>query len=378
MLKNMKCKKGSEEECTPIKPISADSLTDWWLASGGEESRGCVRCLPNQPPEIVVSRLSFRVLSRGIFISPHLLFGVVVRSRAGRVQYMSAARAPDTRPTHGRPHVPYPPRSLSPCAGCLFVSAFGRRRSIQCGVPCAGLWLTSTLRCEILVDCLCELCAPSTAVPPCTSFLRSRRARCSQTKESMWSLQASLLARARDLAVYYPLPAPTRCARRAFRPRLAACSSYTDGPPSSGTHRLRASPCRFSVAVRLRLSLILSTCLLPRLPPPPAAPPTRPPPRMVQHGRKVQSVRVCRLSIRLKSMRLHRRDRLEPRRGERRMRGQLPLRTLIDRCPSPLLPPRFAALLCALPSWAACSCASASVPTRYIWAHGEVSVGARM
>jgi len=60
------------------------------------------------------------------------------------------------------------------------------------------------------------------------------------------------------------------------------------------------------------------------------------------------------------------------------MRGQLPLRTLIDRCPSPLLPPRFAALLCALPSWAACSCASASVPTRYIWAHGEVSVGARM
>jgi hypothetical protein len=60
------------------------------------------------------------------------------------------------------------------------------------------------------------------------------------------------------------------------------------------------------------------------------------------------------------------------------MRGQLPLRTLIDRCPSPLLPTRFAALLCALPSWAACSCASASVPTRYIWAHGEVSVGARM
>ena len=51
-----------------------------------------------------------------------------------------------------------------------------------------------------------------------------------------------------------------------------------------------------------------------------------------------------------KSMRLRRRGRLEPRQGERRIRGQLPLRTLIDRCPSPLLPPRFAALLCALPT----------------------------
>jgi len=93
---------------------------------------------PNQPPEIVVSRLSFRVLSRGIFISPHLLFGVVVSSRAGRAIHVSgegARHASNPRSTA----VPYPPRSLSPCAGCLCLSAFGRRRSIQCGVPCAGV-----------------------------------------------------------------------------------------------------------------------------------------------------------------------------------------------------------------------------------------------
>jgi len=48
---------------------------------------------PNQPPEIVVLRLSFRVLSRGIFISPHLLFGVVVSSRAGRAIHVSGEGA---------------------------------------------------------------------------------------------------------------------------------------------------------------------------------------------------------------------------------------------------------------------------------------------
>ena len=47
VLKNMKCKKGSEEEYTPIKPISADSLTGGWQVEGKNHEVVFVACQTN-------------------------------------------------------------------------------------------------------------------------------------------------------------------------------------------------------------------------------------------------------------------------------------------------------------------------------------------
>ena len=65
VLKIMQSKKGYEEE-SAVKPNSA------------------VRAEVNASCRHVAPLFSFRVLSRGVFLSPRLLLGIVVSVRAGR------------------------------------------------------------------------------------------------------------------------------------------------------------------------------------------------------------------------------------------------------------------------------------------------------
>ena len=105
--KFLKCEKGVDEEHHNYTVFDSSTLTDWWrLANGGDvghpnTSYRYDRCF-HRPPEFVVSRLSSRVLFRGIFLPACLPPRFVVSVRSGRwihvilIPRPSAALASDT------------------------------------------------------------------------------------------------------------------------------------------------------------------------------------------------------------------------------------------------------------------------------------------
>ena len=125
------------EEVLGQKPAeeTVESIVGDVLDNGREASMFRCRDRKNRCTAVAVSGLSFRVLSRGIFISPHLLFGIVVSLRAGRVQYMSAARSPDTRhasnPRYASPTLPVLYRPAQDVCFCPRLVA-GGRFNVEC------------------------------------------------------------------------------------------------------------------------------------------------------------------------------------------------------------------------------------------------------
>ena len=142
------------------------------------------------------------------------------------------------------------------------------------------------------------------------------------------------------------LSAPAQRDPRARPQRSAALVAHTEITRRPVIDRLRASHWRATPTASIPR---YESC--PRVPPIPLRLISAPsPPRLAVWSKDVKCLSPPSRHSTRDRCDCSRRSVDDRTRGEGRMCGQLPLRTLINRCPSPLLSPRFAALLCALPT----------------------------
>ena len=106
------------EEVLGQKPAeeTVESIVGDMLDDGREASMFRCRDRKNRCTAVAASGLSFRVLSRGVFFSPHLPLRIVVSLWAGRVQVLSDVGG-GPRLAHPAPITSTPLLTPSPCAG---------------------------------------------------------------------------------------------------------------------------------------------------------------------------------------------------------------------------------------------------------------------